>query len=79
MTNKQDVRKQLAKHERRHTRLRRQQQDLDIEEPIETLPELHHHLSDSWVNVINLATLLRDHSSDPAVKVSVSLLCTSFD
>ncbi|KIK36237.1 hypothetical protein CY34DRAFT_94767, partial [Suillus luteus UH-Slu-Lm8-n1] len=68
MTNKQDVQKQLAKHERRHTRLRRQQQDLDIEEPIETLPELHHHLSDSWVNVINLATLLRDHSSDPAVK-----------
>ncbi|KAG2037989.1 hypothetical protein BDR03DRAFT_862933, partial [Suillus americanus] len=68
MTNRQDVLKQLAKHERRHTRLRWQQQDLEIEEPIETMPELHHHLLDSWVNVINLATLLHDHSSDPALK-----------
>jgi hypothetical protein len=81
MTNKQDVPKQLAKHERRHTHIRRQRQDLemDSEEPVETFPELHHHLSDSCVNVINLATFLRDHSSDPAVKVRVCPLRTSFD
>ncbi|KAG1770416.1 hypothetical protein EV702DRAFT_1202456 [Suillus placidus] len=68
MTNKQDVPKQLMKHEKWHTCLKWQQQNLEMEEPIETFPELHHHLSDLWVNVINLVTFLGNHLGDPAVK-----------
>jgi hypothetical protein len=77
MTNKKDVSKQLARHERRQTRLRRQQH-LQTEEPAVSLPELHHHLSDSWANSLNLAAFLSSNSSDPAVKVSLDLLCGSF-
>ncbi|KAG2051821.1 hypothetical protein BDR06DRAFT_983417 [Suillus hirtellus] len=68
MTNKQDIPMQLAKHERRHTRFRWQQQSVEIEDPIANVLELHHHLSDSWVNVINLAAYLVDHSCDPTIK-----------
>jgi len=78
MTNKKDVSEQLARHERRQMRLRRQQ-SLVMEEPPEPLPELHHHLSDSWANSVNLAAFLSDHSGDPAVKVSLCLLCRLSD
>ena len=72
MTNKKDVSRQLAQHERRQTHLRRQQH-LVMEESTQSLPELHHHLSDSWANSMNLAEFLSNHSSDPAVKVSLCL------
>lgn len=72
MTNKKDVSKQLARHERRQTRLRRQQH-LQTEEPAVLSPELHHHLSDSWANSVNLAAFLSNNAGDPALTVSLNL------
>ncbi|KAH7902872.1 hypothetical protein BJ138DRAFT_1200325, partial [Hygrophoropsis aurantiaca] len=70
-TNKRNVSQQLAKQERRHTRMRRQM-GTEIKGHVESVPaltpELHHNLSDAPSNVINLASFFNDHREDPAVK-----------
>jgi hypothetical protein len=77
-TNKQDVSKQLAKQERRRTRVRRQRQSTGLLQDIPTsdLPiEAHHFMSSNTSNLMNLARYLSEHEGDPAIKVRhVSLL-----
>ncbi|KIJ58626.1 hypothetical protein HYDPIDRAFT_33994 [Hydnomerulius pinastri MD-312] len=73
-TNKQDPTRQLAKQERWHTRARRQlEARFDPDENLRNTdtplpPELHHKLSDSPCNAINLAEFLSNHLGDPSVK-----------
>jgi len=77
-TNKQDTSKQLAKQERRRTRVRRQQRSTTLLQDMHTsdLPiEAHHFMSGNKSNVVNLARYLSDHEGDPAIKVRrISLL-----
>jgi hypothetical protein len=73
-TNKQDTSKQLAKQERRRTRIRRQQSSKStiLAHNICTSdlpPEAHHFLSGDRSNAINLASYLSEHRDDPAIKV----------
>ncbi|KIK81964.1 hypothetical protein PAXRUDRAFT_14969 [Paxillus rubicundulus Ve08.2h10] len=75
-TNKQEPAKQLARQERRHTRVRRQldavhssaTSGLEQKNHEELSPVVHHNLSSSSNNTINLAKFLSDRSDDPAVK-----------
>ncbi|KAG1808227.1 uncharacterized protein BJ212DRAFT_1485167 [Suillus subaureus] len=71
-TNKQDVSKQLAKQERRCTRIHRQRQSTAPLQDIHTsdlLIEAHHFMSNTS-NFLNLAHYLSEHEGDPAIKVS---------
>ncbi|KIK33786.1 hypothetical protein CY34DRAFT_99004 [Suillus luteus UH-Slu-Lm8-n1] len=72
-TNKHDTSKQLAKQERRHTRIRRQQSSestiLALNIYTGDLPlKAHHSLSANQSNNINLASYLGEHRDDPAIK-----------
>jgi len=75
-SNKKDVEEQFARHERRRTLLRRQQEvdewvDVGLRE-IDTSPTLHHSMT-SWVrkdNIFSLPLFLADRVHDPAIKVS---------
>jgi len=72
-TNKQDPAKQLARQERRRTRIRRQQSSTTLLHDTRSSdlpPEVHHFLSSNHCNKINLASYLGEHRDDPAVKVS---------
>jgi hypothetical protein len=71
-TNKQDTSKQLARQERRRTRIRRHQSSTTLLHDIHTSdlpPETHHFLSGNKCNNINLAAYLGEHKDDPAIKV----------
>jgi hypothetical protein len=72
-TNKHDPPKQLAKQERRRTRIRRLQESRnanDNQPAGSLLPlEAHHCLSSYPGIVINLARYLEEHQGDPAVVV----------
>jgi hypothetical protein len=72
-TNKQDPSKQLAKQERRRTRIRRLQESgntKDNRPAGSPLPlEAHHCLSSYPGIIINLACFLEEHRGDPAVAV----------
>jgi hypothetical protein len=73
-TNKQDVSKQIAKQERRRTRIRRQQQSATPPDNTcsSDLPLIAHHcLTSHPTNAINLAIYLREHEGDPAIKVTL--------
>lgn len=73
-TNKQDPPKQLAKQERRRTRIRRLRESgntKDNQPAGSPLPlEAHHCLSSYPGIIINLACFLEEHRGDPAVVVS---------
>jgi hypothetical protein len=81
-TNKKDPAGQLAKQERRHTRVRRQHDvymgsddqdkgDTDVPDNCSAWipPHLHHQLSDSLSNTFNLAEFLQSSPEDPAFHV----------
>jgi hypothetical protein len=70
-TNKQDVSKQLAKQERRRTRVRRQQQSTALlqDKHISDLPIEAHHSMSNTSNFLNLTRYLSEHEDDPAIKV----------
>ncbi|KAF8835227.1 hypothetical protein BDN67DRAFT_1015721 [Paxillus ammoniavirescens] len=73
-TNKQEPAKQLARQERRHTRVRRQLDRVNTavglkQKSSENMPPVaHHNLSDSSTNAVNLAKFLSDRPDDPALK-----------
>ena len=82
MTSKRDIGKQLARQERRFTHVRRQQQAGDLSEldkyeasEMDSIPELHHVLTHSPNNVVDLRKLLRDlrAQGDPAIKVIIHI------
>jgi len=75
-TNKKDVATGLTKYERRVTRIQQQLDSLAAEVTIpeaeisdDSSPELHHVMRPLPCNAFNLASFLREHRSDPAVKV----------
>ncbi|KAG1740142.1 uncharacterized protein EDB91DRAFT_1053371, partial [Suillus paluster] len=69
-TNKQDPSKQLAKQERRRTRVCWQQQSTAVLQDIHTsdLPIKVHHFMSNTSNFLNLARYLSEHEGDPAIK-----------
>lgn len=72
-TNKQEHLKQLAKQERRRTRIRRLQESVATSDnkPVGDLPLEAHHCLASYPGItINLAHYLEQHHGDPAVLVS---------
>ena len=82
--------KQLAKQERRHTRVNRQLNAIRSSNASAGRPELrshedlppvvHHNLSKSSKNAINLAKFLSNGVDDPAVKVinfTITSVCPS--
>ena len=79
-TNKQEPAGQIAKQERRYTRVRRQYSSyVDAEDDTDpqnnTTPvslEPHHRLSNSPINTFNLAEFLQSWPDDPALQVSLA-------
>jgi len=72
-TNKQEPLKQIAKQERRRTRIRRLRESgttNDNKPSGDLLLEAHHCLSSHPGVAINLAHYLEQHRGDPAVLVS---------
>ena len=78
MSSKRDINKQLARQERRLIHVRRQQQAVDTLSELshevsemDGIPEMHHILSHSPNNVVDLRAFLRDLRArgDPAIKV----------
>ena len=68
--------KQLAQIERREARLRRIRARLskgsdNAGEAVGNTPHEHHHIRVSQKQSEHLGTFLRDHSEDPAIKVSI--------
>jgi hypothetical protein len=81
LTSKLDTPAQLAKHEHRHCVLRRIAEG-GISSPSSqphanvlpsTLSEKHHYIAPTWNNPVDIFTFLREHDSDPAIKVEVAL------
>lgn len=75
-TNKKGVAEQLARQERRHTHIRRQDQggnplenDGKLDSPLPV--SLRYAMASSTQNFTNLAKLLADSSTDPATKVTL--------
>src|ERR1700736_447675 len=85
-TNKNNAIRQIAKHERRHTRLRRAAKAatsprrrhthhvaFSADDPLPPSGvDLHHHLSDSKNSVHHLLSFVRQPLGDPAKKVPTS-------
>ena len=78
MSSKRDINNQLARQERHLTHIRCQQQAVDTLSELshevsemDGVPKMHHILSHSQNNVVDLRVFLRDlHvQGDPAIKV----------
>jgi len=83
-TNRINATRQIARHERRSTRLRRAQEaasrqghdhhvQLSDNDPLPyTAVDQHHHVSDSRNHPLNLMSFVHTPPNDPAKKVSLS-------
>lgn len=90
-TNKNNATKQIARHERRHTRLRRAREA--AEDPCrrhahhvgfsdnDPLPytgiDMHHYMSDAKTHPHHLQSFIREPADDPSKKVWLIALCES--
>jgi predicted DNA-binding protein with PD1-like motif len=76
-TDKKTFVKQLARLERRESRLRRIREKLSSEgrlasEPVPRTPQEHHHIGVSEKHHENIGHFLRKNEGDPAVQVQIA-------